>query len=260
MNTILAGSLTVFVFFLLAGLLALKIKRNDLADVLWGLGFLVAIDGGIIFRESGSALGPTELLMISCVSIWGLRLFWHIGARFYKKKTEDARYANWRKEWGKTWVWRSYLQVWTLQPLILILIVLPVLRAIDLSPREPTLLVAIGFLVWLFGFLFEAIGDAQLKKFSANPANKGKIMDQGLWAWSRHPNYFGEIAQWWGVFLMAVSLEDWWLIISPITITFFILKISGVTMLEDLMSKRPGFNEYKQKTSKFFPWPPKKTT
>jgi steroid 5-alpha reductase family enzyme len=85
-------------------------------------------------------------------------------------------------------------------------------------------------------------------------------MDQGLWAWSRHPNYFGEIAQWWGVFLMAVSLEDWWLIISPITITFFILKISGVTMLEDLMSKRPGFNEYKQKTSKFFPWPPKKTT
>jgi steroid 5-alpha reductase family enzyme len=257
MSAILAGSLSVFVFFLLSAMIAIKIKRNDLADVMWGLGFVVAMDGGIFFRENHVSLGPVEMLIVFCVTLWGLRLFWYLGSRFLSKKTEDARYANWRKEWGSTWIWRSLLQVWTLQPALLLLIVLPVLSAIDRAPLEITLWVQIGLIFWMLGFLFESLGDYQLKKFLRDPANKGQLMTKGLWSWTRHPNYFGEVTQWWGIFLMAATLDTWWLIISPLTITFFILKISGVTMLEKLMENRPGFADYQRRTSKFFPLPPK---
>jgi steroid 5-alpha reductase family enzyme len=137
-------------------------------------------------------------------------------------------------------------------------IALPIIYSVEKAPREMSPLVFLGVFLWLVGFFFESISDAQLKKFKAEPGNKGQIMTQGLWSWSRHPNYFGEVLQWWALFLMAVDLSSLWLIISPVAINFLILKVSGVPMLEELMEGRPGFQDYKKRTPIFFPWFPKK--
>jgi steroid 5-alpha reductase family enzyme len=260
MNTYLGALISVLVFFNIGFAFAVKFKRNDLADVLWGLGFVVAAFSAIAFRSRSSdlVLGERELILIFCVLIWAFRLAYHIGLRFFKSGHEDARYHNWRKEWGSHWLLRSYFQVFILQALILMVIALPILSVVDRAPGGLSLLVGLGVVVWVVGFIFEAVGDAQLRKFKADPSHKGQIMDLGLWSWTRHPNYFGEVVQWWGLFLMAVSLDTWWLVISPLMITFFILKVSGVTMLEELMANRPGFTAYKERTSEFIPWPPKR--
>ena len=263
MNAYTGALAALLITIQVVALFALIKKRNDYADVFWGPGFVVAACGALIvlwISKENFSLGVREITILTCVSFWALRLFFHVGLRTIRKSQEDIRYLNWRKEWGATWIWRSYLQVFVLQGLILFVIATPILYAFEKSPREISGLDAfyLGLIIWLIGFLFESIGDAQLEKFKANPANKGQIMTQGLWSWSRHPNYFGEVAQWWGIFLMAVDSSGLWLIISPITITFFIMKVSGVPMLEKLMESRPGFQEYKNQTSAFFPWFPKK--
>ncbi len=260
MSAYIGGVVAVLLACHLVFILAAYLRRNDIADVFWGLGFLVAAAGAIMgsgITESLQNLQVTELTILFCVGVWALRLAYHIGRRFLKSHEEDVRYANWRKEWGSGWLLRTYLQVFLLQAVFLIIISLPVLRSIALAPRSFTYAVGIGLLVWIFGFIFEAVGDEQLRRFKLNPSNKGRLMDRGLWSWSRHPNYFGEVVQWWGIFLMCVEPGGWWLIISPIVITFLILKVSGVPMLEKLMEGRPGFAEYKQRTALFFPRPPK---
>lgn len=262
MNIYLSAFVAVLVVWHFAFLYAAWARRNDIVDVLWGPSFLLACAGGLIGEKLCDRpvdLGIVEYAVLGFLSLWGLRLGYHIGQRFIGKSSEDVRYNNWRKQWGKTWLWRSYLQVFILQPVILMMIVMALLNALSLAPRALTFGVAFGALVFIFGFIFEAVGDEQLRRFMKNPSNKGRIMDQGLWAWSRHPNYFGEVVQWWGLWLMCVSsVEDWWTILSPLTITFLILKVSGVSMLEELMMKRPGFKEYGERTSVFFPRPPKR--
>jgi steroid 5-alpha reductase family enzyme len=120
----------------------------------------------------------------------------------------------------------------------------------------------LGLLIWIGGFLFETIGDRQLSRFQADPSNKGKVMDRGLWAYTRHPNYFGEMLMWWGIFLIVISAPNhWWTIISPVTISFLLLKVSGVTLLEKtIVDTRPDYARYKRQTNAFFPWFPKKRT
>ena len=138
-------------------------------------------------------------------------------------------------------------------------IALPMFWIIRSPAQELDIFCSMGGLIWILGFFFESISDRQLREFKKNPENKGKLMTSGLWAWSRHPNYFGEVVQWWGVFLFAASLPMGWVtIISPVTITFFILKVSGVPLLEEQMKSRPGAAEYRRTTSVFFPRPPKK--
>jgi len=227
--------------------------------VLWGLGFPLAAASALVARlwnQQTLELSAADILLLILVCIWAFRLSYYVGLRYYRKGREDVRYNNWRKQWGKTWLWRSYLQVFVLQPLILILIALPIMKTVDVAPRNFSVLYFVGIGIWLVGFIFEVVGDHQLKVFTANPANKGRIMDQGLWSWTRHPNYFGEATLWWGIYLMAFEASHWWMVISPITITFLVTKVSGVSMLEALMEGRPGFAEYKKKTSVFFPWPP----
>jgi steroid 5-alpha reductase family enzyme len=192
------------------------------------------------------------------VSIWGLRLTWHIFVR-NRGKSEDYRYLAWRKEWGKWFYIRSYFQVYLLQGLFLFLIVSPVLLINKNAGGSLELLDFLGVIVWLIGFYFEVVGDAQLARFIKNPENKGKLMQDGLWAYTRHPNYFGEVTQWWGIWLIAISTPGGWLgIIGPITITFLILKVSGIPMLEQKMEKNPAFESYKKRVSMFFPLPAKK--
>ncbi len=230
-------------------------KRNDVADVAWGLGFVLMT--WVSFFLAGTS-GLRGMLVGVLVSIWGLRLAWHIHSR-NKGKAEDYRYQEWRKEWGKWFYPRSYLQVYLLQGALLFLIASPVVRINTAAGTVLGWLDMLGLAVWLVGFYFEAVGDAQLNRFIKNPANKGKLMQSGLWAYTRHPNYFGEVTQWWGIWLLALSVSNGWLsIIGPITITFLILKVSGVPMLEKKMAQHPDFAEYKRKTSAFIPMIPKR--
>lgn len=250
------GLLAAMLMFQLAAVPALLLKKNDLADVLWGPAFPLAALAAAHFGPGISALSSRALIMLLLVAVWALRLFLHVGYRNLTHRSEDVRYAKWRREWGRTWWWRSYLQVFVLQPLILFVILIPVLFTLEhQEPLGPLALA--GILVWGFGVGFEAVADEQLRRFKRDPAQHGKLMTSGLWSWSRHPNYFGEVASWWGIWLIALELPGaWWTIIGPITITLLILYVSGVSMLEELMRGRPGFAEYERTVSKFFPRPP----
>lgn len=246
--------LVLFIYMSLWFVVSLIKKRNDVADVAWGLGFILMT--WTSFFLSGDS-GTRGLLVGVLVSIWGLRLAWHIHAR-NKGKAEDYRYLAWRKEWGKWFYLRSYVQVYLLQGMFLFLIVMPVLLINKSAGTALGLLDFLGVTVWLFGFYFESVGDAQLARFIKDPANKGKLMQGGLWAYTRHPNYFGEVTQWWGLWIIAFSVPNGWVgIIGPVTITFLILKVSGIPMLEKKMEENPEFAEYKRKTSVFIPLPRK---
>lgn len=227
-------------------------KRNDITDIAWGLGFVLI--AWLSFYLSGCSF---RALIVNClVTIWGLRLAWHIYNR-NKDKPEDSRYLEWRKTW-KYFYLRSYLQVFLLQGLFLYLISLPVMFINYLVSGGFGILEVVGLFVWTIGFYFESIGDKQLKEFISNPANKGKLMDRGLWRYSRHPNYFGEITQWWGIFIIALSVpKSFVTIISPLTITILILFVSGIPLLEKKYAGRHDFEEYKKRTSIFFPLPPR---
>jgi steroid 5-alpha reductase family enzyme len=236
-------------------LLALWRRRNDLADIAWGGGFIAAALTAV-FLQTG--LGSRARLVVLLVILWGLRLAVHIGLRNLGKG-EDERYRKWREEWGRHWLLRSYLQVFLLQGFLLYLISLPVIWTILAKPSPWSGLDALGLAVWIVGFVFEAVGDFQLARFKKDPAHRGKIIQTGLWRYSRHPNYFGEVTLWWGIYLLALSAPGGWMtIIGPLTITFLILKVSGIPLLEKKYVNNAAFQEYARRTSAFFPLPPRK--
>lgn len=234
-------------------MVSLLTKRNDVADVAWGLGFVLLAWMSLFLADSVSIRG---VVVCTLVSVWGIRLAWHIHTR-NKGKKEDYRYAEWRTLWGKWFYLRSYFQVYLLQGALLFLVVMPVLIINGNAGAELGVLDFVGVAVWIVGFFFEVVGDAQLARFIKNPANKGKLMRSGLWQYTRHPNYFGEVTLWWGIWLIALSVPQGWVgVIGPIVITFLILKVSGIPMLEKKMEENPEFAEYKKRTSMFVPWPP----
>ena len=246
---------TMFVYMSFWFFVSLIRKRNDVADVAWGLGFVLLAWVSFFIAQQEDL---KRVLVCILVSIWGLRLAGHIYTR-NKGKAEDYRYLAWRKAWGKWFYPRSYAQVYLLQGFLLFLIALPVLFINKSTGTALGVFDVIGGLVWLFGFYFEAVGDAELARFIQDPKNKGKLMQSGLWAYTRHPNYFGEVTQWWGIWLIALAVPGGWLsIIGPITITVLILYVSGIPLLEKKMSEHPDFAKYKQKVSVFFPLPNKK--
>ena len=236
-------------------MISLLAKRNDVADLAWGLGFVLI--SWVLFFKTG--IFVDHLLVISILTtIWGLRLASHIFARL-KSRPEDSRYQQWRQDWGSSFFVRSYLQVFLLQGMIMLLISLSSVAS-SIDRNIPLgINVYIGVIVWLVGFLIESNADSQLSSFVKNPENKGHVMQSGLWKYSRHPNYFGEVTQWWGLFFIALSLNNGLVsIISPVTITLMILFVSGVPLLEKKYAGRPEFEDYKKRTSVFIPWFPKK--
>ncbi|MBX7170317.1 MAG: DUF1295 domain-containing protein [Pyrinomonadaceae bacterium] len=251
MNGFIAAILVIFVSANIGFIVSLIKKRNDVADIFWGIGFILVAWTSFFLAES---FNNRALLVNVLVTIWGLRLAFHIGLR-NRGKGEDFRYKAWRESWGKTFYWRSYLQVFILQGFFLFLISLP-LVFVNPGNAEFSLFDVLGLLIWLIGFFFEAVGDYQLLQFTKNAENKGKIIQTGLWKYTRHPNYFGEVVLWWGIFFFALPF-GFWTIISPLTITFLILYVSGIPMLEKKYENNPEFAEYKKRTSAFFPMPSK---
>ncbi len=262
----LETAIVILVYFTLFFVVGTIIKNNSIVDMGWGIGFVII--AWYSFFKVEILMNPINLyekmpflVSVLLVSIWGLRLFYHILKRNIGKK-EDFRYAQWRSEWGKWVIPRAFLQVYLLQGFFMYLISLSVIY-LSMSDMKKGLfsviIMCIGIAVWICGFIFEALGDYQLKLFIKNPENKGKIMDKGLWSITRHPNYFGEATMWWGIFIIAVSGNaSIFSVISPVTITFLLLFISGVPLLEKSMKEKPGFLEYSMKTSVFIPWFPKK--
>lgn len=253
MNSYLILALTLLGYMTLWFVISIIKKRNDVADIAWGLGFVLM--AWISFYLSDYSF--KALLVDILVTIWGLRLAQHI----YKRnngKPEDARYLEWRKTW-KNFYLRSFFQVFMLQGVFLYLISLPVMFINTVALNTFGIIEVFGLIIWTVGFYFESTGDKQLKEFITNPANKGKLMDQGLWRYSRHPNYFGEVTQWWGIFIIALSITgSFFTVIGPLTITTLILFVSGIPLLEKKYEGRPGWDEYKKHTSMFIPMPPKK--
>jgi steroid 5-alpha reductase family enzyme len=238
-------------------LAAIRQRRNDVADVAWGFGFLLVAATSLLLQSVTGPVAGRPVLVTALVAVWGIRLSLHIHLR-NRGKTEDFRYRNWREEWGTRVISRSYLQVFLLQGILLVLISTPVIY-INGATNPPLGYADIaGVLVWAAGFLFEAIGDFQLRHFARNPVNKGRIIESGLWRFSRHPNYFGEVLLWWGIYLIALAVPAaWWTVIGPTTITYLILQVSGIPMLEAKYRGNPEYEAYQRRTSSFFPLPPR---
>ncbi len=252
--TIFQIGLFIFCYVSVWFVISLLIKRNDIADIAWGLGFVTIV----IFLFITQAPTLLSVFVYILTLIWGLRLTIHIGLRS-KGKPEDFRYKKWREEWGKYFVLRSYLQVYLLQGFFMWIISLPIIL-VSMAKNQPiSPFILVGSIVWLIGFVFESIGDYQLMLFIKQRQNKSDIMQTGLWKYTRHPNYFGEVLVWWGIFIMVLPLEyGLWAIISPITISFLLLYVSGIPMLEAKYNHNQAFQEYKKRTSAFFPMLPKK--
>jgi len=252
-SILLLVAILIFAYMNFWFAVSIVLKRNDVADLAWGLGF-------VLIAITLSATHPSEnhLNLISLlVSIWGIRLATHIYKRL-KKTTEDQRYLDWRLSWGKFFLIRSYLQVYLLQGLFMFLIALSISLSISGKTMPIQSLGLVGLSVWIIGFLFESIADKQLAKF-VKTKKPGEVMQTGLWKYSRHPNYFGEVTQWWGIALIALeSSNRLFLFISPLTITLLILFVSGVPLLEKKYAGNLEFEKYKKRTSVFFPWFPKK--
>lgn len=254
---------SIFIYMTLWFLISLILNRNDIADIAWGLGFIFVI-GGIAFKYNINTINFLVIFLLT--TVWGLRLAIHIFLR-NKNRKEDKRYLAWRESWGKWFYLRSYLQVFLLQGFFMLLISMSAMvasgfylnKATFIQITDLNIINIVGILIWLTGFIFESFGDYQLASFLRNPINKGKIMRSGLWKFTRHPNYFGEVTQWWGIFLIVVTSPYGLLaIISPLTISWLILKVSGIPMTEKPYENNKEFIDYKKVTNAFFPWFPKK--
>lgn len=248
----------IFCFVTCLFIISIIIKRNDIADIAWGTGiFLVALSSYLLGPETQSLLS-TVLLVLA--TLWGIRLTIRILLRNIKK-SEDPRYKVWRDTWGIWFYPRSYLQVYLLQGFLMVVVGYPFIHtALYGATQEVGGLFILGLCVWCIGYFFEVVGDFQLDAFLGDKSNRGKIMNTGLWKYSRHPNYFGEVTMWWGIFLMIATLPFSAIaLMSPLMITFLILKVSGIPMLEKAFDDNPAFQEYKKQTSAFFPLPPKKS-
>ncbi|MFN0018657.1 MAG: DUF1295 domain-containing protein [Pirellulaceae bacterium] len=246
------GALALLMF--VVWLLSLALRDVSIVDVFWGIGFVLVAGISVTCAKSSP---PRAWLIAGLTLIWGLRLAAYLGWRKFGKP-EDSRYRALREGYGtKFWI-VSLLLVFGLQAGLIWLISWPLQFAPFGSGSWNGWDVA-GSLLWLIGFLFEAVGDFQMARFKADPANQGRLFSGGLWRFTRHPNYFGDFLVWWGLTLIAFAGgAPWWIVVSPLTISFLLIRVSGVSLLEKSLKHRtPGYEEYMRQTSSFFPWPPK---
>lgn len=254
-DLLLTAAVTVVVYMTVVFVKAQVLRNNGIVDVAWGLGFIV-VTAAFFVRAPG--LTPVRALMTAAVALWGLRLAVHVALRNWGRP-EDFRYAAMRKRWGRAAAVKAFFFVFMLQGLILLVVSLPI-TVVFASPDRPLgALDVAGGLVFLAGFLFETVADAQLNIHRHDPANKGRLMTSGLWRLTRHPNYFGEALLWWGLGLVALGSRNGAAgLIGPAAITLLLVFVSGVPLLEKKYAGRPDWEAYKARTPKFAPWFPKK--
>ena len=238
-------------------IISVIIKNVSIVDLFWGFGFVLT---NVFYFISTDGLGLRKVILLILVSIWGFRLTGYLSWRNIGKG-EDYRYKQFRRKYGENrYWWISFFQTFLLQGILMWLISAPLLGAqYHGQEKNPGILDYAGIAFWITGFIFETIGDYQLARFKADPSNKGKVLSSGLWRYTRHPNYFGDSAVWWGYGFLCLGAGSIWPVLGSILMTALIIKVSGVALLEkNLVDKKPEYKEYIEKTSAFIPWFPKK--
>lgn len=255
----LAGGLGVVIVFMAVGLaIAQSQHRLTVVDTMWGLGFvLVGVETALV-SSGGDGDPAMRWILLGMVAVWGVRLSWHLHRR-NSGQAEDPRYAELAEADGRSFTRVALMRVFVPQGISMWLVATPIM--VGANNREvSSWLLVVGLVVWAVGVFFEAVGDAQLAAFKSDPANRGKIMDQGLWRWTRHPNYFGDACVWTGIWIVvAGSWAGLATVVGPIAMTIFLTKVTGAALNEKGMKKsKPGYDDYVRRTSGFIPLPPRK--
>ena len=233
---------------------SLRLRNVSIVDSLWPLLFLAA---ALTYAATVPEAGPRTGIVLATVGIWALRLSGYLTWRNWGEP-EDRRYQAIRRHNEPHFWLKSLYIVFGLQGLLAWIVSLPVLAAIA-APADIAWLDGAGLTLWAIGLGFEAVGDRQLARFKRDPANAGRVMDRGLWRYTRHPNYFGDCCAWWGVYLIAAAGGGWWSIPGPLLMTLLLLRVSGVALLErDITERRPAYRDYVARTNAFFPGPPRR--
>ena len=252
----LTGLATILAAATFVWLLSVRRRDASIADVCWGPGFVLL---AWLYCLLSPSLTPRSWVVAALITVWGARLSLHIYRRNHGAG-EDPRYQAMRASHGPAFWWRSAFTVFWLQGAILWLVALPLLLAVRATqPAGLTGLDALGAVLFAIGFGFEVVGDFQLTRFRADPSNRGRVLDSGLWRYTRHPNYFGDATLWWGIYSMAAATPGGWLtVLSPALMMLLLMRVSGVTLLEDgLKASKPGYRAYIARTPAFFPWFPR---
>jgi len=253
---LLSGLIAVVALFTGLWLVSIVLKNASIVDMWWGPGIFLI---GLTYFLTTDGAQNRQRIVLALLGLWALRLAVHIGQRNVGHG-EDFRYAKWRRERGPSWWWFSYFKVFLLQAVIAWIVAMPLYYAMAApEPVHFTRWDQTGALIFAFGFFFEAIGDEQLRRFKANPANNGRLLNTGLWRYTRHPNYFGEAVMWWGFGAFSIAAGGYLGVVGPAIMTFLLIRVSGVALLEKtLRDTKPGYAEYIATTSSFFPMPPRR--
>jgi len=252
-NAYLIAALAIFVYFTLFFIVAQLIHNNSIVDIGWGSGFVVSAWSTVLIKGVNS---PIVWIVLGLLSFWGLRLSYYILIRNHGKE-EDFRYQNMRKRWGTSFpTMKAFLNVFLMQGVLMYIVSLPIIALIDAPKDKINFLTITAMIFWLIGAFFEVVGDAQLKRFKADTAHRGKLMTEGLWRFTRHPNYFGEALMWWSLTGLIISVNPnlIWVLISPLLMNLLLLYVSGVPLLEKKYADRADFQAYAKRTNKFVPW------
>ncbi len=237
---------------MLVWVVSLVRKDASIIDLFWSLTFIAA---AVVYAMStGAEEGGRTTLMLALVTVWGLRLSGYLTWRNWGEP-EDYRYQRMRERGGPSWPYKSLLTVFWGQAVLAWIVSAPLLAGADGS-SDVGVLAYLGIATWAVGIFFEAVGDWQLSVFKQDPASAGKVLDEGLWRYTRHPNYFGDFMVWWGLFLIAADAGGWWSVYGPVAMSVLLMRVSGVTLLERKLSKtRAGYERYVRTTNAFFPGP-----
>jgi steroid 5-alpha reductase family enzyme len=250
------AALVIVILMAVTWVISVVVNNASIVDIIWGLGFVLATWGAYLAADTDTTT-DRSLLILGMVTIWGLRLTGYLAWRNIGKG-EDRRYQQMRKKNPDSFWLTSLYRVFGAQALIMWVVAVPAVVSQG-SEGSLTWLDFVGAGIWLVGLFFETVGDFQLARFKSQPDSKGKVMDHGLWRYTRHPNYFGDFCVWWGIYLVAAAGGAWWSIFSPIVMTALLMRYSGAGLLEKTITRRrPEYEEYIRTTNAFFPGPPKR--
>jgi steroid 5-alpha reductase family enzyme len=254
-DLLLIAALAISLLMLVTWVISVVLNDASIVDVIWGLGFAIATTAAYLASPIDTATDRASL-MLAMVVVWGLRLSIYLAWRNLGKG-EDRRYQVMRKKSPDTFWIVSLFKVFGLQAVLMWVVAVPAVVTMA-ADTAVWWLDWVGVGLWAFGLFFETTGDLQLARFKARPDSKGKVMDRGLWRYTRHPNYFGDFCVWWGIYIVAAAGGAWWAIFSPIVMTALLMRYSGAELLEKTITRRrPEYADYIQRTNAFFPGPAK---